>query len=155
MLKLAAFPSFFFGPLFHSCHTKEFFLSTSLPFFSASLCPRRGQKENIIPSTCVILTTPWASKSIKKKQPAFSLLPRRSSLVVSTATIIVIIVCNDEISENVSTVQILLRHDDNVHFVINFFCKKWHLLFVDIFLKISQTIKLLCSLVLYFLKLSR
>lgn len=68
MLKLATFSSSSSRPLFHSRHTREFFLSASLPFSSASLCPRCGQKENIIPPTCVILTSPWAPASKRNKQ---------------------------------------------------------------------------------------
>lgn len=81
MLKLATFrPPFFFRPLFHPRHTKGFFLSAGLPFSSASLCPRPGQKENIIPLTCVILTTPWAPASKRNNLHFLCYLVVRPSL---------------------------------------------------------------------------
>lgn len=80
MLKLATFHSFFCRPLFHRRHTEEFFPSASLPFSSASLCPRPGQKENIIPLTCVILTTPWAPASKRNNQHFLCYLVVRRSL---------------------------------------------------------------------------
>jgi len=79
-----------------SRHTVEFSLPASLPFSSASLCPRCGQKENIIPPTCVILTTPWAPASKRNNRHFLCVSP---PLVVSVATIIVVIAANGGISE--------------------------------------------------------
>lgn len=78
--KISDIPFLFFLPLFYRRHTKEFFLSASLPFSSASLCPRPGQKENIIPLTCVILTTPWALASKRNNQHFLCYLVVRRSL---------------------------------------------------------------------------
>jgi len=84
-----------------SRHTVEFSLSASLPFSSASLCPRCGQKENIIPPTCVILTTPWAPASKRNNRHFLCVTP---PLVVSVATIIVVIAANGGISEITSQI---------------------------------------------------
>lgn len=81
MLKLATFHSLFFFDLYSILVIpEEFFLSASLPFSSASLCPRPGQKENIIPLTCVILTTPWAPASKRNNQHFLCYLVVRRSL---------------------------------------------------------------------------
>jgi len=92
MLKLATFHSFFSTFILPSSYQRILSLSESAIFLGKPLSTSRTKgKHN---SSNLRYSYDPLGTGIKKKQPAFSLLPRRSSLVVSTTTIIVLIVCN-------------------------------------------------------------
>jgi len=93
MLKLATFHSFFFLTfILPLSYRRILSLSESAIFLGEPLSTSRTKgKHN---SSNLRYSYDPLGTSIKKKQPAFSLLPHRSSLVVSTTTIIVLIVRN-------------------------------------------------------------
>lgn len=82
-VKLAMYyPRFFFfslslrSSLFRvHLFNEVFFLASVVPFFLSCLCPRLGQKENVISPACVISTILWALASIPFPFSIIPLLP--------------------------------------------------------------------------------